>query len=305
MKIDRLLGITIYLLNRNKVTSEQLASKFEVSVRTIKRDIESLIRSGIPITSMTGVGGGYAILDTFGLSRPLASSADIAMIVSALKSLNTAFDDPSLNQTLEKMQAVKHDEHLSDKVFVDFSVVKEDKNLLEKTDFLKKAIKSKNLVKFVYHGHAEHPRKVEPLALNYRWYAWYLFAFDSVKNDYRIFKLNRISDLETRPEHFVREIENLADLLEKHWTDDQREIFRIKLTCQGKTRPDIEEIFHPKITETRANGDFICTFEVPEHERFWFSQLLGFGGTVQVLEPIELRERIQRVAREILENYKK
>ena len=62
MKIDRLIGITMYLLNRNIVSARELADKFEVSVRTIVRDVEALSMAGIPISSLTGASGGYEIL---------------------------------------------------------------------------------------------------------------------------------------------------------------------------------------------------------------------------------------------------
>ncbi len=305
MKIDRLLAITIHLLNHEKVTSDQLATKFEVSVRTIKRDIESLSEAGIPVVSTIGANGGYMILDTFGLNRPLTTSSDFALIVAALKSLNTAVDDVKLEQTLEKIQAVRQDKHSSSKVFIDFSIVKENQKLQQTLKILEQAIKSENVVKFIYHGHANLMRKVEPLALNYRWYAWYLLSFEPDKNDYRIFKLSRISELEISPQHFMRQIENLANLLEQQWSTDQRRIIRIKLYCQAQIRQDIDEVFRAEVTETQENGDFICTFEVPEKEQLWFAQLLGFGAKVQVLEPKALRSRIQKTAQEISELYNK
>ena len=93
MKIDRLLGITIYLLNHRKVSARTLADKFEVSQRTIQRDMETLNMAGIPIVSTYGSDGGYAILDSFRMERQAACDSDYSFILTALKGLSTAYNE--------------------------------------------------------------------------------------------------------------------------------------------------------------------------------------------------------------------
>ncbi|MDR1330323.1 MAG: YafY family transcriptional regulator [Oscillospiraceae bacterium] len=309
MKIDRLIGITMYLLNRDVVSAGELAERFEVSVRTVSRDIETLNMAGIPVISSTGSGGGYAVTDAFSLNKQIANIDDYFFVVSALQTLCSAYENKKLDATLEKLLAVrrgkspgKSDER---RVFVDFGVVKEGENIPEYTRLLEKAIAGETAVSFDYtsaEGAVTH-RIAEPLALNYRWYAWYLLAFCSTKNDYRIFKLNRMSSLTDTGLPFSRRHENIAELLDEQWSRDDRERLTVRMLCKPEARAGVMEYFHAAIEEELENGDFICTFSAINSERLWFSLLMSFGGQVRVLEPASLIERVKRTAKEIFSRY--
>ncbi len=197
MKIDRLIGITMYLLNRNVVSAKELAERFEVSVRTVVRDIETLSMPGIPITSFMGSTGGYEILDTFKLNKQIINMEDYLFIITALKGLCSAYDNQKVNTTLEKLLATGQCNIDGQRVFIDFSIVKEGDKIPEYVSKIEQAVIDRVMISFEYTDslNRTNPRTVEPLALNYRWYAWYLFAYCTYKNDYRIFKLNRISEL--------------------------------------------------------------------------------------------------------------
>ena len=89
MKIDRLIGILSLLLQRDKITSAELAEKFEVSRRTILRDIETLNQSGIPVFAEQGQGGGISVMEGYKMDRTLLSSEDMRAILSGLQSLDS------------------------------------------------------------------------------------------------------------------------------------------------------------------------------------------------------------------------
>ena len=132
MKIDRLLGIVVYLLNREIVNANALAEKFEVSTRTIQRDIETLNLAGIPITSMQGMNGGYGIIDSFKLDKQIASIEDYQFIITALTGMNSAYNNRKLEATLEKLLNVyEKEQFIKAKVRLDFSVSREGNNLDE------------------------------------------------------------------------------------------------------------------------------------------------------------------------------
>lgn len=141
MKIDRLLGITIYLLNREKVSARMLAGKFEVSQRTIQRDIEVLNLAGIPIISTFGADGGYEILDSFKMERQVACDSDYSFIFTALKGLSTAYDNPKINAVLEKILSVTGKNTLQSNIFLDFGVLREGEKTNERIGFLENARK--------------------------------------------------------------------------------------------------------------------------------------------------------------------
>lgn len=306
MKIDRLIGITMYLLNRNVVSAKELAERFEVSVRTIVRDIDSLSSAGIPISSSTGAAGGYEILDTFKLNKQITTVEDYLFIITALKGMCSAYDNKKINTTLEKMLTAGHYKDEEQRVFIDFGVVSEGRNITELVREIEEAICNKNIVEFDYTGSTgrKSHRIVEPLALNYRWYAWYMLAYCTYKNDYRLFKLNRLADLIITDKLIEHEHGNIPDLLEKQWRNDTRRNISMKLLCKAEARVPIMEYAKGKIIEERENGDFIMLANGIENERIWFSMLLGFGDAVQILEPQEVIDMLKEKSMQIQNLYK-
>jgi len=305
LKIDRLLGITMYLLNRDIVSAKELAEKFEVSVRTIVRDIESLSIAGIPISSSTGAFGGYEILDTFKLNKQMTTVDDYLFIITALKGLCSAYDNKKINATLEKMLATGYYKDYEQRIFIDFSVVNEGNNIPEYVREIEEMIRTKIIIKFNYTNSAgiKNHRIVEPLALNYRWHAWYLLAFCLYKNDYRFFKLNRLTDLIVTDESTTHEHGNISDLLEQQWNNDTRRCFDVKLLCKKDAKTAILEYIRGEIVEELKNGDFIISTNYIENERMWFSLLLGFGNMVKVLEPPEIINMLKEKSLEIQNLY--
>ena len=180
MKTDRLYAITVYLLNHGKTPAEVLARLFEVSVRTIRRDVDALCRSGIPVVAEPGAGGGYSLSEPFKLNAQAMNDADYTFILTALHGLSTAFDSPAVKQTAEKLRALSGG-RAGGGLILDFSVLREtDSALLTK---LQTAIREKRPVRFTYTNAADEtrPHTVEPVAVVYRWYAWYLLAYSTVR----------------------------------------------------------------------------------------------------------------------------
>lgn len=305
MKIDRLIGITMYLLNRNIVSAKELAERFEVSVRTIVRDVEALSVAGIPISSSTGASGGYEILDTFKLNKQITTVEDYLFIITALKGMCTAYDNKKINTTLEKLLTTGHYKDDEQRVFIDFGVVKEGDNIPEYVREIEEAIRDKTMIEFDYTDSTDRKnrRTVEPLALNYRWYAWYLLAFCTYKNDYRFFKLNRITNLTLTDSPIIHEHDNIPELLERQWSSDTRRNIKMTLLCKGSARVPVTEYLKGKIIEERENGDFVMVMHGVENERMWFSLLLGLGDLVEVLEPQEIIDMLKEKSEQIQNLY--
>lgn len=306
MKIDRLIGITMYLLNRNIVTARELSDKFEVSVRTIVRDMESLNMAGIPISSSTGASGGYEILNTFILNKQITNIDDYLFIITALKGMCSAYENKKLESTLEKLLSTSKYQNDKQILFFDFGIAKEGKNISGYIKMLEDAISSEFVIEFDYtdsENKTKH-RIVEPLALTYKWYSWYLFGYCTYKEAYRIFKLNRISNISITKTSFIRKQSNIVELLDAQWNNDSRVYLDIKLVCKAEVKIPVMEYLKGKILEEYENGDCIVSLHLPETERMWFSLLLGFGDKVEVLEPLELKGRLVEKACEVLKLYK-
>lgn len=305
MKIDRLIGITMYLLNRNVVSAKELAERFEVSVRTIVRDIDALSLAGIPISSTTGASGGYEILDTFKLNKQITTVDDYLFIITALKGMSSAYDSKKINTTLEKLLTTEHYKEEEQRVFIDFGVVSEGENTSGFVREIEEAIRTQNRIAFDYTGNTGRKarRTVEPLALNYRWYAWYLLAYCTDKKDYRLFKLNRIADLTVTDKQVKGEHGNISQLLERQWKDDNRRYIPIKMLCKAQARVPVMEYMKGEIIEECENGDFVMMTQGIENQRMWFSLLLGFGDTVKVLEPQEVIDMLKEKTLQIQNLY--
>lgn len=143
MKIDRLMAIVVYLLNNGRTSAQKLAEEFEISSRTIMRDLESLDQAGIPIQSFYGVEGGYQIMDDFVLEKQVATTHEYDWIVTALKGMASAYANKSLKQTLTKMNNLTNAE--GNAISVDFGVASEDYKINEQLMLLEDAIKKRML----------------------------------------------------------------------------------------------------------------------------------------------------------------
>jgi len=296
----------MYLLNRNVISAKELAERFEVSVRTIVRDIDALCLAGIPISSSPGASGGYEILDTFKLNKQITTMEDYLFIITALKGMCSAYDNKKINTTLEKMLTAGHYKDEEQRVFIDFGVVREGGNIPGLVREIEGAIHNNSIIEFDYSNNAgqKSRRTVEPLALNYRWYAWYLLAYCTCKEDYRIFKLNRLTDLTVTDQTVIREHGNIPELLEKQWNSNTRRPISMKLLCKEEARVAIQEYMKGKIVEERENGDFVMETYGLENERMWFSLLMGFGDSVKVLEPQEVIDMLKEKTLQIQNLYK-
>ena len=302
MKIDRLIAITMYLLNRETVSASTLAERFEVSKRTIQRDVETLNQAGIPIMSTFGAEGGYKIIDGFKLTKQIASVDDYLNIIIALKGLSSAYDNEKINSTLEK--ALTTMQGGEQRIFIDFSVAREGMLVSEHIQIIEKAIYNKMLLKISYTNadSISSERKLEPLALSYQWYAWYLFAYCTEKQDYRLFKLPRISSCKVIEGTFSKEHGNIEILMKTASSPDNRKYFNVHLLCKNEIRQQALEYLNYNIVEERENGDFVIAMSVP-FERMWFSLLMGFGNQIKVLEPEQLKLMLREKAKEILSIY--
>ena len=305
MKTERLLSIVIYLLNHDTVSAAKLAERFAVSKRTIFRDIEQISLAGIPVKSLPGANGGYSIMEGFKLDGRLVSAEDQASIITALEGFLSAYDNKRYTEVLEKISSILPRQQ-SQHIFLDFGASGENSEVQAKLRTFEKAIKDKNVVQISYVNAlgGSSSRTIEPIALNYRWYAWYLLAYCQTKQDYRIFKLARISELEPTEALFTKEHADPTVLLEQAFQGSGRKELEITLLCKAEVEVQICEYLGGTLIERLENGDFIMRMYALEDERMWFAMLLSFGNKVTVLEPEELKTRLMETVKNIFSLYK-
>lgn len=204
MKIDRLIGIITLLLQRDKITAPELAERFEVSRRTINRDIEDICKAGIPLVTTQGYGGGISISDGYKLEKSFFTNDELQAVLSALKGIDSVAKESYSAKILDKLSAIDSRLNIDDTLIIDLaSHYKEP--LTEKIEQIKVAIKSLRKISFKYHSErGDGVRILEPYKIVFKWSAWYVFGFCLERNDYRLFKLNRLSDLKLTNETFVK-----------------------------------------------------------------------------------------------------
>lgn len=304
MKVDRLLEIIIYLLNHENVSASYLAERFEVSVRTIQRDIVSISAAGIPIVALGGKYGGYSILPTYRIKNSNIKDDEQQMVVKALESLSTSYTNDTLKSVIEKYNAIIEREG-GQKVFWDFGVTKENKQVQDMNALLEKAISDKCYINFDYcnaNGEKSHPR-VEPLAIHYKWYAWYLFAYSEEKKSYRTFKVARMKNLQ------IEDMISMVDHgdIEKLMRDSEQDYYKTRIHIEvhfDKENSELMEEYFPdcpveKLTETECR----IYIDVPAKERLWKALLLSFGNKVKVIAPDFYRDELISTAQKFLSNY--
>lgn len=298
MQESRLFKIVYYLLDKGQATASELANKFEVSVRTIYRDIDVLSGAGIPIYAEAGRNGGIRLMNNFVLNKVVLSEDEKQEILTALHSINAAQNIGS-SKTLQKLSAM-FNLNSEDWLEVDFSRWGNKDSDNEKFELLKSAVIHCRDVKIYYASSYEviSERIVQPLKLVYKAKAWYLKAFCTEKQDLRVFKLNRILDLEILNESFQRR--NFPAPIDDA---SEGEYNQITLRFPREMAYRVYDEFDKTQVQRQANGDLIVSAKIPE-DSWLIGFLLSFGTQVDILSPDYLKEVIAEQAKSIYEKNK-
>lgn len=299
MKIDRLIGIITTLQQKKTVTAPYLAEKFEVSRRTINRDIEDICKAGIPIVTTQGVNGGISIMDGFSLDTTVFTEQELAAIFTGLKSLDSVSYSASAEKLAQKIggsSAIR----LADNMIIDLSSYYKD-DLAPKLEQIKQAIKESKCITFHYcYNKGEADKQIEPYLIVFKWSDWYVFGFCKERQDFRMYKLRRLWDLQITDELFsVRDIPEDKKQFGSHMTDDY--IIPAIYDSSVKYRL-VEEYGHTCFTE-QEDGKLYTEwgFTTQKGAVEWF---LSFGDKVKVLGPPEMVEIMKSTLDSIKNLYK-
>jgi predicted DNA-binding transcriptional regulator YafY len=310
LKLDRLLAITMLLLNRKRVGAKELSERFEVSLRTIYRDLETLGQAGIPIVSFAGGSGGYEIMDQYRLERQFLSMEELQSIIVALKGIRSTFDDQDIAGLLDKVGALvaKSEQHMvtntSQEVIIDLNPWQRGNADKEKLGLLRSSIRLTQIIRFTYTSSdgEEMERRCEPMGVVLKGYSWYLYGFCLLRGDYRIFRLSRMKDLDVSEEMFIRRKDTL-DELDFQWSRrEETTRIRLVLIFQPRLRARVEDYFVHGVVEVRKDGSLLVTADQPD-EPWLYGMLLGYGADVRVVEPPHVAHLIAEKAKEIVALY--
>ena len=300
MQINRLFEIVYILLDKKTITAKELSEHFEVSVRTIYRDIETLSIAGIPIYTNKGKGGGISLIEDFVLNKSVLSEKEQNEILMSLQSIN-AMKFLDVEPVLKRLSTIFNKES-TNWIDVDFTQWGSDDSEKEKFNVIKTAIISTKIVSFDYFSsYGEKTlRTVEPLKLVFKGQGWYLYGFCRLKGEFRIFKITRIRNMNLLNETFKREIP--IDI----WGDGDKsyknKMVTLVLRIDEKMAYRLYDEFDQENIKKNSDGSFTATVTFPEGD--WiYGYVMSYGEYAEVIEPKDIREITKRKFKEGLEKY--
>ncbi|MBP3457713.1 MAG: YafY family transcriptional regulator [Lachnospiraceae bacterium] len=298
MQINRLFEIVYILLEKRKVTAQELAKHFEVSPRTIYRDIEILSGAGIPVYMSKGKGGGVSLLSEFVLNKAVITEREREEILSALKAVD-AVRLGEEDSALQKLGSL-FGESQSDWIEVDFGFWADGKREERLFQDIKEAIIGKKVIRFSYANvkGQETEREVEPLKLCFKGESWYLYGYCRKREDCRFFKLKRIRKLQLTEETFMRSCG--GQVLRRQQENYRQETIKLKLKIAREAAYRVYDEFENY--EQMEDGSFLVEIRFPKGA-WMFYYLISFGRHLEVLEPEEVRKQLKDELNKILDIY--
>lgn len=299
MKLDRMIGILSILLQKEKVTAPYLAEKFEVSRRTINRDIDALCMAGIPLVTESGPNGGVSIMEGYKIDRTLLSTSDMQAILAGLRSLDSVSGTNRYAQLMEKLSVgasnlLPGDAH----ILIDLSSWYKA-SLAPKIELLHQAILSGQKVSFTYFApRGESRRTIEPYDLIFQWAGWYLWGWCESREDFRLFKLLRMTDLQMG-ERFEKRPVPLPDLSTERVFPS---LYQVRARIQPEYKWRLVEEYGPECFTVEPEGTLLFSFGFTDKTAI-VGWIASFGEGAELLEPEEFRKDVLAFAEGIRKKY--
>lgn len=281
MKVDRLVSIIMILLEKERVGAQELADMFEVSPRTIYRDIDAINLAGIPVRSISGVGGGFEIMQNYKVDKKVFSTSDLSTLLMGLSSLSDMIRGDELVHALAKVKSfipadkAKDIEFKANQILIDLSPWMGNINISSNIQMIKAVLKGSH---------------------------WYFQGYCHIRNDYRLFKLSRMSSLQVKEETFVprnyqKPILDFAGMLETMQS-------KIKIRIHKSVMDRVLDLCSFEDFTSDGNEHYIVNFPFIENE-YYYDILLSFGDKCECLEPLHIREEMRRRIYDMARVYEK
>jgi predicted DNA-binding transcriptional regulator YafY len=302
MKINRLLEITIILLNKGTVTAKEMAERFGVSTRTIYRDVEELSLSGVPVYCNRGIKGGISLIEDYAINRTLLTNSESEKILIALGSLQKT-NIPGVEEVLDKLGAIFKNK-ASEWIQVDDTPWGSDPNQQNKFTEIKKALLDCRIISFDYisRNNIREHRTIYPMRLLYKGNSWYLNGYCTMRKDIRLFRISRIKSLRVQDNRFKRAEYDSYLKLDKLDNTYINKYESICLKFKEEALYRLYDEYDDDIIQKNPDGTYhvILHFEVDD---WLYGYILSFGSNVYVESPDYLRETIKKKINEMYKEY--
>ena len=308
MKIDRLVSIIMILLEKERIGAQELADMFEVSPRTIYRDIDSINMAGIPICSTPGAGGGFEIMENYKLDKKVFSNTDLSAILMGLSSISGIVRGNEMVNAFAKVKSfipadkAKDIELKSNQIYIDLSPWMGNRNIQPYLEIIKTALHENRLLTFQYTDRRGNKtsRTAEPYQLVLKGSHWYLQGFCISRNDFRLFKLSRISYLLAKEETFSPREYQKPQL---DFTDAVSAMQKpVKIRIHKSIMDRVLDLCSYENFSPDGDDHYIVSFPFIEND-YHYDILLGFGNKCECLEPSHVRDEMKRKIDEMARAY--
>ncbi|GKX66500.1 helix-turn-helix transcriptional regulator [Inconstantimicrobium mannanitabidum] len=305
MRSNRLLSILIIISQKGLVTGHELAEHFEVSLRTIYRDIEKISEAGVPIAATGGKGGGYYIMGDYNLNNIFFNKKEIEPLIAVMENLKFLFGkNPKFNDIVIKFQSLHGSENQQDdNLNINMSHFSMEPELREYLFLINKAIEESKLLEFQYINRRLNYEKriIEPIQIQFAGGDWYIIGFCKIRNDYRKFKLVRVRNLSLGDSFEKRLISK--EKLEKIFSDsyDKNSIL-VTLKFSNKIGAQLSEYFLKDAITALENGEYLVKDLYPDDEGLK-KFILSFGDYCEVVSPMKLRKEMSEYIKNIYLKY--
>lgn len=308
MKIDRLVSIIMILLEKERIGAQELADMFEVSPRTIYRDIDTINMAGIPVCSVPGVGGGFEIMEKYKIDNKVFSTADLSAILMGLSNLSTMIRGDELVNALAKVKSfipadrAKDIELKVNQIHIDLSPWIGNRNIQAYLEIIKTALLESKLLSFEYSDRYGNKttRTAEPYQLVLKSNHWYWQGYCLKRNDFRLFKISRISNLQILEESFtprdyqkpILDFEDIIATMQK----------TIKIRIHKSVMDRVLDFCSYEHFLPDGKEHYIVSFPFIEND-YYYNILFSFGNKCECLEPLHIRTEMKRRIQDIAALY--
>lgn len=305
MRADRFLSILIIISQKGLVTGKELAKHFEVSLRTIYRDIEKISEAGVPIAATGGKGGGYYMMENYTLNNLFFNKKEIEPLIAVMDNLKFLFgNNPQFNDIVLKFETLRNSEKQEEgKLSIDMSHFSMEKELREYLFLMNKAIEDNRILEFEYiNRNMEYlNRIVEPLEIEFTSGQWYLIAFCTIRKDYRKFKLVRVRNMKLGGS-FIKNPISKEEIKKVFNESYEKNSILVTLRFSSEIGGRLSEYFSKDKIKLLENGTYIVEDFFPEDEGLK-KFILGFGNDCEVIGPDKLRKEMVEYIKNIYSKY--
>ncbi|MDL2325289.1 YafY family transcriptional regulator [Ruminococcaceae bacterium OttesenSCG-928-A16] len=299
MKVDRLVSIIMLLLDKKRIGAKELAEMFEVSLRTIYRDIDAINMGGVPVRAIPGVGGGFEIMPEYKVDNKVFSATDLSAILMGLSSLSNMVQGDELVNALAKVKSfvpaekAKDIEWKANQIAIELTPWMGNRNIQPYLEIIKTAMQQNKLLWFEYRDRFGNKtaRVAEPYQLVLKNSHWYWQGYCHARKDYRLFKLSRISGLQMQnqtftPRAYEKPVLDFADILQTMQTN-------IKIRIHKSVMDTVLEYCDYDNFLPDGEEHYMVQFPFIEND-YYYNILFSFGDKCECVEPVHVRAEVKR-----------